>query len=365
LSIQVTTPGKLILIGEFAVLEGAPALVMAVNRYTRISVKRRQDPYYTVQSPTLQIKDFHFKISPDGSIVFPAETSSYDLKNLNFFIHTLEFLLKMEKITEKIPALDIVLDTQEFYSQKSLQKYGLGSSAALTVALVQGLLAQWNPNDARISDPLKLFKLTQEIHYEAQGKQGSGIDIAASCFGGFIHFVRKNIGHTPSFTINSVDLPDNLIILPVWTGTSASTTKLVNQVNDLKNSNVNRFKKIIQNLSNISHLACKAFSKQETQTFLGCCDEYYQKLKELGESSQANIISGVHQKVQSIAKASGAVYKPSGAGGGDLGMVFTDSREIEKMVSDNLLRSGFEILNLSPSFRGSDVELVDFSKGGF
>ncbi|HEY6036147.1 MAG TPA: hypothetical protein VIV58_17845, partial [Kofleriaceae bacterium] len=38
-----TAPGKLILTGEYAVLDGAPALVVAVNR--RVTARRRTGPY--------------------------------------------------------------------------------------------------------------------------------------------------------------------------------------------------------------------------------------------------------------------------------------------------------------------------------
>ena len=364
MNIQVTTPGKLILIGEYAVLEGAPALVMAVNRHARAAFIRKAGPDFTLQSPTFQMADIRFQISPEGKVVFITETDTENVEKLNFFLKTFEYLLQKEKLNGNLPPLEIVLDTREFYLPEKNQKLGLGSSAALTVALVQGLLAQLNPNDSRITDPLKLFKLAEDIHYRAQGKKGSGIDIAASCFGGIIHFQKKTSQDTPSFKISSVDLPENLIILPVWTGTSASTIELVSKVDDFQKNNPNMYNKIMQNLTDISHLACQTFSNKETQSYLDCCHEYYQLLKELGEISQANIISDIHQEIRAIADVSGAIYKPSGAGGGDIGLVLTDSQEIEQRVSDNLLRSGFEILNLSPSPSGSEVEFTDFSKRG-
>jgi len=364
LNIQVTAPGKLILIGEYAVLEGAPALVMSVNRHARVGFIPSEGPDFTLQSPTFQMTDIHFQISIEGKIVFTTKTDSENVKKLNFFIKTIEYLLQREKFNGKLSPLEIILDTQEFYLPEQNQKLGLGSSAALTVALVQGLLVQLNANDIRITDPLKLFRLAEDIHYTAQGKKGSGIDIAASCFGGIIHFQKQPTQDLPSFKFSSVDLPENLIILPVWTGISASTTELVSKVNEFQKNDSHRYHKIMQNLTDLSYLACQKFSNKETQSYLDCCYEYYQLLKELGKISQANIISDIHQELRTIADVSGAFYKPSGAGGGDIGLVLTDSQEVEQRVSDNLLRSGFQILKLSPSLSGSEVELTKFSRKG-
>ena len=283
---------------------------------------------------------------------------------MNFFIQTIKYLFKRDELSRNLPPLEIILDTHEFYLPEKKQKLGLGSSAALTVALVQGLLAHLNPKDDRITNPLKLFRLAEKIHYTAQGKKGSGIDIAASCFGGIIHFQKISVRNKPSFKIVSAGVPENLLILPVWTGISASTADLVKQVNDFRKRNANRYEKIIRNLSDISQLACQAFLNKEVHTYLNYCGNYYQKLKELGKASQVNIISDVHQKLWSIANDTGAYYKPSGAGGGDIGLVLTDSREIGQRVSQNLLRSRFEILKLGPSPGGSEIELSDFSKGG-
>jgi phosphomevalonate kinase len=334
---------------------------MAVNRYAQVSFIRKDGPDFILQSPTFLKRDLSFQISVEGDILFLPGTEVESIGKLNFFIKSLEYLAKRKKMREKIPPMRITLDTREFFLAEKNQKLGLGSSAALTVALLQGLLAQLNPNDTKITDPPKLFRLAEEIHYTVQGKRGSGIDIAASCFGGIIQFRRMNSLDKPSFQIQSLALPESLIILPVWTGKSASTTNLVNQVNKFQKRNLNRYKNIIQQLSKISHLACQAFSNKEIQIYLNYCSEYYQRLKQLGEASQTNIISKVHQQIWTIANAAGAVYKPSGAGGGDIGLVLTDSQNIAQSVSDNLLRSGFEILNLSPSIRGSEVELSDFS----
>jgi len=43
-SIRAKAPGKVVLAGEYAVLAGAPALVMAVNRFARAQLTAKEDP---------------------------------------------------------------------------------------------------------------------------------------------------------------------------------------------------------------------------------------------------------------------------------------------------------------------------------
>ena len=361
---QVKTPGKLILIGEYAVLEGAPAMVLAVNRYARINITQPQGIDFTVQSPTLGIAKIPFQITSQRKLSFPPEIPSAQIKLLSFFTDILEYFLQHEKNISGLPAYEISLNTQEFYLTGKKQKLGLGSSAALTVGLVQGILYLLNRDDIRVIDPHHLFSVAEQIHFQAQGGKGSGIDIASSCFGGLILFQRLTDRDQYSFKTEAIEFPDDLKILPVWTGISASTPEKVRQVQKLREKNRQTYNSILINLTEISQKACVALMNQDTSQFIIYCKEYDRALKELSEASKADIISPVHETISRIVSAEGAVYKPSGAGGGDIGLAFTQSSEIAQHVSDKLLRSGFEILNLGPSFQGSMIESKDISKRG-
>jgi len=48
-----SAPGKLVLLGEYAVLDGAPALVMAVERYCRVELAACEPPACRVEAPQL------------------------------------------------------------------------------------------------------------------------------------------------------------------------------------------------------------------------------------------------------------------------------------------------------------------------
>lgn len=63
-------------------------------------------------------------------------------------------------------------------------KTGLGSSAAFTVSFVGALISVLEPEYVDVkTDVERIHNLAQIAHCEAQGKVGSGFDIASACFG--------------------------------------------------------------------------------------------------------------------------------------------------------------------------------------
>jgi len=66
----------------------------------------------------------------------------------------------------------------------------------------------------------------------------------------------------------------------------------------------------------------------------------------------------MHKKIAKIVQLNGGVYKSSGAGGGDIGIAFTDSPTDEQNIKDALLYSGLEILNLNLENSGAGVQRI-------
>ena len=74
-----------------------------------------------------------------------------------------------------------VLDTSDFSDASSARKFGIGSSAALMVALCRALAG----DEASDSD---VGEMAATAHRSFQGGTGSGVDIATSVAGGLIEF---------------------------------------------------------------------------------------------------------------------------------------------------------------------------------
>ena len=78
MKIEVSAPGKLVLIGEYGVLFGAPAVVMAVNRRARVELTPAEGARWILTAPELAPRPVELDVSRrtvgrDGCLRAPRE----------------------------------------------------------------------------------------------------------------------------------------------------------------------------------------------------------------------------------------------------------------------------------------------------
>ncbi|MFQ5582846.1 MAG: mevalonate kinase [Calditrichia bacterium] len=350
--VEVCAPGKLVLLGEYAVLEGAPAIVMAVNRYALVIIENSRENYSIVDAPDINISNAAFTLTSAGYFSLVRPVSQYDTKKLHFFFSTLQYALDelANKISEP-PLLNFNLDTADFFEKRNGAKLGLGSSAALTVALISALFKAVDPAFNIRANRNYLFESSLHAHRSAQANIGSGIDIAASVFGGYISYQLDAVTSKP-VTLEQLTLPENLYILPVWSGKSASTRELVMKYNRFKAENPDEFGKMVTEMTAIAQKGCEAFKNGNVLKVLDEVNNYFMALKKLGEACKAPIVSPLHQQLAKIVHRGGGVYKPSGAGAADIGLAFCDSPDKAEIIKNRLSKEGFRILTLQPDYDG-------------
>lgn len=350
--IVTSAPGKMILLGEYAVLEDAPALVCAVELRAVVKIKRLPGNEFIFSAPSLRLNELPFVILKNNHVRFDPQLTADALRKLNLFSGIMEFVYQQLPAEKKQQGLKIEINTDAFYSKEFHGKMGFGSSAALCVALVRGLL-----HALELDWPIaQIFRLALNAHHHAQGKVGSGIDIAASYFGGFLKYER--IYPTDISDRLPVTLPacPGLYFKPVFTGKSASTTRLVNGVKQLKEKQPQIYQQIMEKLKKISVEGVKAFEQGQVEHFLNQVHSFYSTLKELGKQSGMPIISEVHQKLAEIVSREGGVYKPSGAGSGDIGLIFTDDRQKLNSATESVKMHGYLPLEVEISKEGVQLE---------
>ncbi len=167
------------LLGEHAVLHGRPALVCAVNRRIRVTLRPRAD------------REVHIRSSLGRYAIAIDQLQPAD-----------PFRFVIAAVLRQKDRLDAGLDL-EIESEFSHQ-VGLGSSAAVTVATTAALLA-WIGEPA---EPQTIFDESLPVVRQTQGL-GSGADVAASVFGGIVAYraspvdIRKLDGTHPLTVIYS------------------------------------------------------------------------------------------------------------------------------------------------------------------
>lgn len=351
-------PGKIIFLGEYAVLKGAPAIVAAMNRFATVRVTPSQQGF-SLYSPLIHPGKLTFSLDDKKQPQF-LSLSPEVLTKLLFFSTTFEFAVR-ELSRRQLPLhpAEIELDTSDFYLGKDDLKLGLGSSAALTVALLAALYEYAGISLRDEEARLHLLQMALDAHRVAQKKIGSGVDIAASTFGGVLEFQRMEETLTQPVYLEEVELPPNLYYLFVWSGTPASTSRLVKQVEEWETLHPKQAQELYRKMIDLCKTGCEAIKIGDTNQFLEIVDSYYHYLHELGKQSGAPIVSPVHQHLADLVKEAGGFYKPSGAGEGDLGIAFTNSPETAENIKRHLTSAGFTVLPLEIEKDGVQCQIKE------
>lgn len=349
-----SAPGKLVLIGEYAVLFGGPAVVLAVDRQATVSVGPSSDGRWSVRSPGLIAGTRQFELRPDGSQNW-AECTDDDIRQLRLVTHVLDSMMRagvLDPLETSAAALE--LDTRAFFeiTNEGAFKLGLGSSAALTAALATAL-AHWTGKADVLTDRLAWLRTLTTIHREFQGGGGSGIDLAASLFGGALEYRLDDTGRAA--VARPIRLPQDLELLYIWTGQSADTGQFLGRLTERSAADPGPIGRVIDDLSGFSRSGIDALRSGRTEALLEAVDSYCEGLEALGRAANMPIVSSEHQRLLALAHSSGVSYKPSGAGGGDLGLAFSNDPDAMARMAIAVHGAGFKTIDLSLDLRGTDT----------
>lgn len=328
--ITAKAPGKLYIAGEYAVVEnGYPAILVALNQFVTCSIKVSDADVGRIISKQYHENSLLWRRQGDKMVVDQRDNPfSYILSAINV---TEEYARSLNR---QLQIYDIYIDSQ--LDSKNGKKYGLGSSAAVTVATVKALCLLY---DLPV-DKDKIFKLAAIAHFSVQGNGSLG-DVAASVYGGWIayhSFDRQWLAEQrqyldlptlldlpwPNLKIETLTAPANLQLLIGWTGSPASTSRLVDKISLFKARRqedyhrfLNESRACIQRMIEGFHHADLDVIKREIR-----CNR--ELLQGLGNNSGVQIETPVLNELCKIAEKFGGAAKTSGAGGGDCGIVAID-----------------------------------------
>lgn len=277
-----TAPGKVVLWGEYAVLAGAPAAVMSVNRLASVTLTPQKNRWRFSSrgflTPGVDKATAEFCRAPAAAMVEAV---------LNHWGYT-EYATTVEN-----RPFSLFTDSSAFFHAAG-EKLGIGSSAAVCVATYQAL-CKWLGRTPALSEAI-------DIHRSFQGGRGSGLDIAASWHGEVIRFQQD--------TAEAWQWPEQLHWQIVWTRTSAATAGSLGDFNNWYQQTAH---------AELDDLADRARALFE-QPDLANLSAYTQQLQVLDNTAELNIFTPEHRRLATIAAAHGLIYKPCGAGGGDIGL---------------------------------------------
>lgn len=309
---RFAAPGKAVLWGEYAVLDGAPAMVMAVDRYALCTVESRPADW----SCSARGMQGEALLSREALLSQPVEAES----SAGVVIAAIRALG-----VSALPAgAAVTTDTESFYADGA--KLGIGSSAAICTATCAAL--------ASFLDAPFDFAAALQAHRLLQGSQGSGIDVAAAFHGGLLRFQDG--------TATPVTWPVGLHYQFVWTGSSARTT-----------DHLGRFR-VWKAAGDLQPLAALRAASEALFSNPGmpALHDYRLTLRRFDAAAGVGIYSSPHQRLDELAITSQVVYKPCGAGGGDIGVAFSRDPQALHHFRKLAERNSFKTLALEIADHG-------------
>ena len=442
---QAAAPGKLYIAGEYAVVDGRAAIVTAVNRYVKVTVDAAgacdflengacsrnfygRNFYGKITCEDKNFEPLYWKFgggNGDGTRFgnnkefildkndgcgcysrsvdcdLPAEKSpetndSLEQTNVEkikkYYAYVISAMNVVDEYAREVGALgsaEALGNTREYNvhiesdldDKKTGKKYGLGSSAAVTVAAVRAL-CEWYGLALATSELCKLAIIASSL----VKKSGSGGDVAASAYGGWVLYRAYNrewlkaevemieSGDSslcelmqkkwPRFEVKRLKVGGGLRLLVGWTGNPASSAELVGSVKAGVNAGAAssdltacehaktyaktyedfcaQSEKCVQKIAN-------ALENGDIDALLSGFAQNRALLKDLGEITGTLIETPKLTRLIEAANCAGLPAKTSGAGGGDCGIAIARAQDFDAVfarIKDEWQKSGIEALNL-------------------
>lgn len=307
------------LAGEYVVLDGARALVAAVDRravacWTPARNGSRSADRNSAESPPLP----------------PEALLARNLAERRFGTVSPE----------------ITLDVSALRSGE--RKLGLGSSASGAAAVAAAVAAHAGRDVTRPDVRREVLDVALEGH-RAVAPQGSGADVAASVLGGFVRFRSTGDGDVEAAP---VPWPADLRARVVWTGTEARTSELVGKVRALEQASPATYRDRMAALRDAAGAFVEAFCAGDAPGVVAATDAHHRAMADLGDAAGAPIVEAGLARVAERARSAGGAAKPSGAGGGDVAIaLFADPSSLEAF-DEACRRSGTGVLSLGLGAEG-------------
>ncbi|MBU0636340.1 phosphomevalonate kinase [Candidatus Micrarchaeota archaeon] len=362
MTIQTEAPGKLMLAGEWACLElGIPGIVMAIDK--KVQVKLEPSEIISVFAPDLKLekKEAVFdgeKLQWKSAL---REEEKEKLLMAQYAITTaLQYLKAKEK---KIQKFSISTSSEESFVQLpdgSTKTLGFGSSGAAVVAIVKAILSLHETEIKSKQGVELVFKLACMAHFEAQGKVGSSVDIAASTVEGIVLYKRfdpkwlqeqfnsgKNIAEIadsdwPSLHLDSLEIPPDFQLLIGYTGPDTSTKVMIKKVHACKEEQKEAYWKTMNEIKQIVEELVPAMQNNEKEKIIAQLQKNRRALQELAHISGIELETSALAKLADIAEQNNAAGKFSGGGGGGVGIGICFDSHTRQVIEAEWKKAGIE-----------------------
>jgi len=319
-SIRASAPGKLMLAGEYVVVErGVAALAVAVDRRMHVEIVPESRRTWLVTSAALGLRDAPLKSVP--------------------------VLAEVIARLPGIPSGGRITVTSEL--GEGPNKPGLGGSAALCAAAFSGL---WKISGASGAPDLEI---AIAAHRAAQGGRGSGYDVATALQGGIALF-HPGQGAVPA-RVEQVKWPIGLHAMVFRTGRGADTSEQLARMQSWREEDEASYDACIEPLAAETEAFIQAFLEGDITRILDAASQVQEELAMMDRIGELGILAGGQCQLLGAIEDGGAIARTSGAGGGDCAWALSDDPACLERVALACNEFGFQQLTLELGGHGTRV----------
>lgn len=297
--IQTSAPGKLLLLGDYAVVYNNPCLVTAVDKRLYVEAEIIE-------------KD-------EDEIITPQ------VKESRFVLETIAHFKEEFSIRDSVR-----IKTQGDFSHQ----VGLGSSSAVTVATLEALNQLFSKNLSK----KQVFDMCYSVTLSIQGV-GSGFDIAAAVYGGTQYYV------TGGKVIEPIHI-ETLPLIVGYSGIKADTPFYIRKVAEAFKYRKEELNTIFSSITSLVEEAKVGLETTDFEKTGKCMTKNHFLLQKLGVS-----IPKLDEMVKAANEAGAWGAKLSGAGGGDC-MIALVSDEKRDDVTRAIEKVGGEVIHVGLNAKG-------------
>ena len=383
-SVHASAPGKLYIAGEYAVVHpGHAALLIAVDRYVHVTLTPTGTEVGTLRS------DASDPTKPDEAPVRweasadPTAAARFHTDETGFHKYVAAAVLTVERwrAEKHLPTSGYDIDISSHLDDAtSGAKFGLGSSAAVTVATVAAAARHHGLQPT----PEQIYRLAAIATVRVTTKTSGG-DVAASALGGWVEYHSPDrtwledrawgassrtttisdvlTGEWPGLSLRRISPAAPGIQLSVgWTGTPADTTELVGHVvkktalpDDLLQRSDAAVDNLVEALTGDNGGREAGPGGRAMSATGNAVVQARQVLGEIATQRGVAIETPALRTLITTALDEGWWAKSSGAGGGDCGIALAAPGVDAHALHERWTAAGIRPLNLHVSPTGADI----------
>ena len=292
-------PGKIIISGEHFVAHGSNALAAAIDKTVKV-YSETSDKNSILSRVDNQV--FNIRIKP----INPVSVVRNKI---------LEYLNRKERIKITIES-------------NIPRGSGLGSSSAISVATAASIASLFGEK----LDKKTLYNIAFEGEKIIHGNP-SGIDVAASVYGGLILFNKNTVP-------TNIDLLNKLQIIVSISGKTRQTSRMINHFTSTSNKLPYHFQSLVHSSSVLTHEAVNCLITQDLEKLGAIINFYNSILSSFGLGTEIT-----DRMIETCLEHGAYGAKITGAGGGGSIIAIAPLTKI-KIIIDELNSLGFKTFSI-------------------